>query len=435
MVAHFGPDVSSDAKVHALEEILQSETFSRSERLKSLLRFICEAEIEGREQELNEYSIGTMALGRPQDFAPLEDSSVRSRAHELRQKLEKYYAQEAPASRVRIELRKGTYVPRFCAVREEQEMAVPASAASVPPGIPSRQMAVAAIAFALGATVMFAVISFWSGVTRPGTRIPATHLETATGKVWTPEMQTLWRPFTAGSTPLLIAFETRYFVRLGPLMVRDWHVNSPEDVQDSEPLMRVQKLFDFRRNGNRDYTDGGTPSALFYLTRLLSTRIPAMSLKNSLDVTAADFRDNNIILLGKPGMDPEIERTLTRGELVDTGGKILNVHPRPGEQMEYLDQSDPTNPDRWGQKYSVITMMPGSSGGKRILTLTASGSEQPAALAYYMTNTDTVRDLIDHMRLGGAKAPDFFQILVRAEYKTKGVVKVDYITHRVLKTP
>jgi hypothetical protein len=298
------------------------------------------------------------------------------------------------------------------------------------PTFPKRPIWVAAIAFAAGAAAMFAAIAVWSMLAKPGVRVPATHLEATTGTVWTPELETIWRPFTASAAPLLIAFETRFFVRVGPLMVRDWRVNSPDTVESSESLMRVEQLFGFRRYGNRDYTDAGTPSALFFLTRLLSTRIPNMSVRNSLDLTAADVRDNNVILLGKPSMDPEIERVLSRAELIDAGGKVVNIHPGPGEQKEYTDQSDAANPDRWAQKYSVITMMPGSAGNKRILSLTAQGSEQPAALTWYMTNPDTVRDLVRRM---GTTAPDFYQVLVRAEYKSKAVVKVDYITRRTLK--
>lgn len=434
--AHVSP--GSEAKLRALDEVLQSETFARSERLRSLLRFLCEAEIEGREQDLNEYLIGTMALGRPRDFAPLEDSTVRSRVHELRQRLEKYYGVEAPAASVRIELRKGSYVPRFRSTSDAAPVALE-TVAPIPAEIPARKSLArrsgwaVASSFAVGALSMFAVLAIWSAFATPGLRVPATGLETADGKAWTPELESFWRPFTSSGTPLMIAFETRFFVRAGPLMVRDWHVNGPDTVKDSDALMRLQKLFDFRRYGDRDYADAGTPPAVFHLTRLLSGRIPSMTLKNSLDVTAADLRDNNVILLGKPGTDPQIERVLARGELVDAGGKITNVHPAAGEQAEYTDLSDSTNPDRWAQKYSVITMMPGSAGGRRVLALTANGSEQPAALAWYVTNPDAARDLLKRMRPTGAGMPDSFQILVRAEYKSKAVVKVDYVTSRVLK--
>jgi hypothetical protein len=37
--------------------------------LKNLLRFLTEAEIEGRSTQLNEYAIGVEALGRPEGYS------------------------------------------------------------------------------------------------------------------------------------------------------------------------------------------------------------------------------------------------------------------------------------------------------------------------------------------------------------------------------
>src|SRR5437016_5985273 len=105
--------LSAEEKREALNLVLQSHTLSRSDRLKNLLRFVCEAEIEGRCEDLNEYVIGTEALGRPSGFSPGEASSVRSRAYELRRKLEKFYAAEAPGTSIHIEIPKGSYFPHF----------------------------------------------------------------------------------------------------------------------------------------------------------------------------------------------------------------------------------------------------------------------------------------------------------------------------------
>ena len=74
----------------AVEEVLASETFARSDQLRSFLRYICERTLVGQGRDINEYSVAVEALGRPADFSPAEDSSVRSRAYELRQKLQKY---------------------------------------------------------------------------------------------------------------------------------------------------------------------------------------------------------------------------------------------------------------------------------------------------------------------------------------------------------
>src|SRR4051812_13246201 len=104
-----------DAKARAFEEVLHSRTLARSEQLAQFLRYICTLELEGRGAEITEYSIATGALNRPTNYSPGEDSSVRSRAHALRRKLQEYYEMEAPGAEVRIELPKGSYRPIFVA--------------------------------------------------------------------------------------------------------------------------------------------------------------------------------------------------------------------------------------------------------------------------------------------------------------------------------
>jgi hypothetical protein len=93
--------------------VLASESFARSEQLRAFLSFVCEMEIAGRTAELTEYLIGVNALGRPPDYSPLGDSSVRTRAYELRQRLNRFYSVENPDASVRIELPKGSYAPDF----------------------------------------------------------------------------------------------------------------------------------------------------------------------------------------------------------------------------------------------------------------------------------------------------------------------------------
>jgi hypothetical protein len=103
-----------EEKRAALEHALTSKTFSRAEQLRAFLSFVCEAEIEGRAADITEYVIGVKVLGRrPEDYSPAEDSSVRTRAYELRQKLEKLYAIELPHEPVHIVIAKGAYTPQY----------------------------------------------------------------------------------------------------------------------------------------------------------------------------------------------------------------------------------------------------------------------------------------------------------------------------------
>src|SRR5678816_1154503 len=105
--------VTAEQKQAALEAVLRSNTFARSDQLKTFLKFVCEMEIAGHGRELTEYQIGVEALGRPSKYSPGDDSAVRNRAFALRKKLQEYYEHEKPDALIRIELHKGSYCPRF----------------------------------------------------------------------------------------------------------------------------------------------------------------------------------------------------------------------------------------------------------------------------------------------------------------------------------
>jgi len=122
---------SPPEKREALEEVLRSATFFRADQLRNFLRYICEMEFAGRGNELCESLIGVEAFGRPADYSPTEDASVRRRAGDLRDKLQEVYSTELADSQIRIELPKGKFVPRFIRVAPENGMH-PASADLTP---------------------------------------------------------------------------------------------------------------------------------------------------------------------------------------------------------------------------------------------------------------------------------------------------------------
>src|ERR1700691_4274654 len=134
------PPLPDQEKREALEAALGSDTFSRCAQLRAFLRYVCEREMEGRSAELTEYHIAVDVLGRRKDVSLSDDSSVRNRAYELRQRLEKFYSAEDPGTGVRIVIPRGGYVPQYtrhaiaqAAVAAPVPMALPAATASLPP--------------------------------------------------------------------------------------------------------------------------------------------------------------------------------------------------------------------------------------------------------------------------------------------------------------
>ena len=97
----------------ALERVLSSGCFARSEGLSRLLRFLVERQLEGREGELKESLIGVEVYGRSPDHDPKLDSTMRSEVARLRARLIKYCSTEGSQDLLVIELPKGGYVPSF----------------------------------------------------------------------------------------------------------------------------------------------------------------------------------------------------------------------------------------------------------------------------------------------------------------------------------
>ena len=74
-----------------LEKILKSNTLKDSERLKRFLRFVVEQTLDGKADQLKQYTIATSAFDRGVAFDPQKDPIVRIQAGRLREHLNKYY--------------------------------------------------------------------------------------------------------------------------------------------------------------------------------------------------------------------------------------------------------------------------------------------------------------------------------------------------------
>jgi hypothetical protein len=95
----------------ALQRVCASETFTRSQQLSRLLKYLCDSLLAHSADRISEYAIGTEALGRPPDFDPSQDAAVRVEMHRLRRRLHDYYDTEGASDSVRIVIPPGQYAP------------------------------------------------------------------------------------------------------------------------------------------------------------------------------------------------------------------------------------------------------------------------------------------------------------------------------------
>ena len=96
-----------------LQRILASPKFEASERQRSFLRFIVDETFAGNADQIKGFSIATRVFGRKETFDQATDPIVSIHANKLRRALEFYYLTAGVEDPVRIDIKKGTYVPTF----------------------------------------------------------------------------------------------------------------------------------------------------------------------------------------------------------------------------------------------------------------------------------------------------------------------------------
>ncbi|HMF39451.1 MAG TPA: hypothetical protein VKQ32_02095 [Polyangia bacterium] len=431
------PSVPDDEKRLALARVLDSRTFSRSDQLRAFLRYVCEAELEGRANQLNEYALGVSVLGRREGYSPAEDSSVRSRAYELRNKLRSYYQDEAPDDPIQIEIEKGAYVPRFQRRETIAEADRTPGAQAAPPATPEPTAQEIRLAERgiyrrrLLAIAALAVITVVVVVSLRSSPRPTPAASGLAPRAATREMEALWRPFLDGNVPMLMSYEIRLFLYAPAtgLVIRDFQANQKEEVAKSKALTAFRE----RMNADQlvetyDYADVGAVQAAFLLGRLLNREV---SLKSSSALGWEDIWNSNVIFIGKSNANPMIRRVLRDANLdfgeSDFGAAVRNLHPQPGESAEYPNAAT----HGAGKKYGVVSVLPGPQPGHHMMILTGAGAELMWALAQSVTDPERVKEIMSHVLSPSGDAPAIFQVLIEATFESNVPIGIRYVTHHV----
>ncbi|WP_158944953.1 hypothetical protein [Granulicella sp. S190] len=105
--------LSEESIRRELSRLLESAIFAQSDRLGRFLSFTVEQVLQGKQDALKEYAIGTEVYDRKPTYQPSQDSIVRSEARRLRAKLKEYYEGDGKNDPIYIYFRLGSYVPIF----------------------------------------------------------------------------------------------------------------------------------------------------------------------------------------------------------------------------------------------------------------------------------------------------------------------------------
>ncbi len=417
-------------KREAMDKVLASETFARSEQLRRFLQYVCEMELEGRGAEINEYVIGVDVLHRPKGYSPGNDSSVRSRAYELRQRLERYYEKEAPNAPIRIELPKGSYLPAFVDASSLPEVAPSEHPTEVVPVVPPRTVSrrwPLLAAFLSGAVL--AVVSVWlilpsasgaDSIVREAwgpLAHPAANVQVLIGSTLHMIVRPNWQD-TPGGPPRFKALPELY-----------------DAFRKQRPLKPDVELFMHPTENSLDF---GEMKAVVTLTNTLRTLGVGYQLLPERATSIAALRGRNTILLGNSQISSIANEELLRGawtiDFEPALGRVAIVNQKaPGRPTPFLGNYGKPGEPTWC--CGLITVLPAEGSNNRARTVIISGitpTGTEAAMEYF-ASAPALRDLRRRFsREGYAGFPAGYQVVVKCRSKDTFLLASEYAAHQVL---
>jgi len=399
-------DMESAGKAQEqVRRILGSETFRQAESLRRLFLYLAEKSLAGEGASLKEYIVGVDVFGKPQDYDPQKDASVRIQAGRLRQKLEEYYRKEGLADPVLIEFPKGHFELRFL---QKEEVARTA---------PERRWKQAALALAAAWVVTVAGLV----MVRGGGAEPLSQ-----------EQRLLWSPFLEGGKPVLVCLGTPLFVKAPQGFFRSPRINRWEEAAKAPELewMRAEMAAG-RALPVHIYTGVGDAMAAAEIVRLLSAAGAKPALRRSSALAWEEQSQSHIVFLGPPKYVARINELPIRLELVMEGSRIHNLKPRAGEP-EWLQGEWPDDALHVEEDYALISRVPGLHGRTRYLLLSASSTEGTAAAAQFVTDPHFTAELVRRLSGGTGRMPEFFQAVIYARFKAMVPVEMRYQFHHEL---
>lgn len=423
MSANDHHQLSRQEKADALAALLHSGIVREQTNLYTLLDYLGRKSLSAENESLKEYTIGVEALGKPQDYDPRLDATVRVDIGKLRAKLKEHYLTTAVDQPIHLEIPKGRYDLVYTR-NQSAPVSAPATIAPIVSAAPARLQWLVYVGIGLA-------VIFLSGVM--GYLFAAANRSSSASAALAPEMASFWQPFLQTAAPTLLVYGTPMFVKLDRYMYRETRLNRPDEIANDAEVKKLRATL-----GTSDtraifkFTGVGEAEGLFMLTRLLTEQRVPLNVQRSSNLSWEDLKGKNVIVLGSQKYNPQIPQLPLQPKYEADRGRVTNLAPQAGEPSEYRNLFN----GEFGEPleaYAVISAYPGLSPNTRLLVLSCSSNEGTGAAAEYVTRPDLVREMFQQMQItSGRSLPKAFQAVIRIQLNESIPVKLSYVTHTIL---
>src|SRR5216684_4153680 len=334
----------SDVLNH-LDEIVKCAAFKGSPRSQAFLKHVVEKALHGDSVDLRERSIGIALFERPAAYDTADDAIVRVTASDVRKRLLQHYGNIGAASKIRIGLPSGSYVPEFSFSPSSALSARESPMTTAPPGIPKvaetppanirfgwRRAALIAIL-----VLLFAGATWWTVDRSLGYSVSKKNLIQAA--------------FQGAPSPTQVVVADDALVLIQVLLDHRFTLQEYENltylqVPDLVQRKDLQRFWDSL--SSRQITNAGDLQNANHIVADLRARNWDVTIRLARQMHARAFRNGNFNILGSSFSNPwaalfPVEDSNFPYEELPRPGKpevILNRHPLRGEPAKFEAHKD-----------------------------------------------------------------------------------------------
>jgi hypothetical protein len=373
--------------------IVNSDVLRGSESLCHLLEYLASHSVDEQGSSVKEYQIATEVFGRPADFDPRLDSTVRVQTSRLRAKLAEYYAGPGAQDEVIVEIPRGAY---SVAVHARAIPAEPAPQPEIPridvaPVFRRAPYKIALWLLSICCCGLLVYITYTArnrqaplAEARP--EIPAA-------------LKGLWHLFIDAPERTWVVFSNAEFVGRPETGLR--YLDPAKD--------KGEAIFDH-------YTGIGEVMAIHELDQLFTQFHHGVVVKRGRLLAMDDVKNNDLIFVGSPSENLTLRDLPAMQEFqfrrLDSGARkgdlgIVNLHPAAGEQTSYV--ASPGLP--LTEDYALIGYMPGPTRQHWVMTLAGITTIGTQAAVEYVCSKTSVEQLLKKVRRTGGEIVPFEAVI------------------------
>jgi hypothetical protein len=379
-------DHLSDERWQLVQRIVGSPPFQKSSRLRDLLQYVTEQTIQGYAHELTEQHIGEALFHKPAGYSPLDDSSVRVHARQLRLKLHEYFDGVGRDEPLIVEIPKGAYAPVF---RISKGVENPSLLSPIEPPQPRLNRVVLPWTLCGFLVLLFVVLLVYSQRAR-----------TSSGPGLGNPPWPFTQVFDTRHQTLIVVADGNY----GMLRILTGQRGSLQEYLNPEFLQNAagRKLGEAQSRfvgyiSDSTLTSFADVADAVSLVKIAGPLQKQVAVRSAKDMKIRDLDHENYIFIGSPASNPWVslfQDKLNFRESEAVVGKsvkaFVNTKPLPGEQAQY--EGLPLTGSE-GDDYATIALLPNITADGSVLILQGLQQEGTEAAGRFLVDAENRRQL------------------------------------------